>query len=343
MPRRICGSRHRGARLAESILVLASLVGLGAGPQTQNLLPPLGPAIPRLRFHTGHVTANQPEISSALPDIPGKASPWFVAQWNGNDVLEPDHMMRGGSSDPLLGRPEYAFTSAGGSRSLAIYPRTGSPVFRLSAINGELVPGGGSDLFLTTDVPNGGLMIGPDLIFYLRARLAKASISYATPSAEQTGAVLGMAFAGFVVSFRSPVLGKPSTLFLQIPLATSRGKTTEYRTCSSSRSGAMTLLFSGQLLGDPRLPFRDDVGELRSLHYSLNDYLLSLVDKPLDCVQPGGKRTVISLNRVSAWRIRGVYIGLETENRDLRPNSSTRGPQGRVAMSLDLSEVSLQK
>ena len=36
---------------------------------------------PKLRFHTGGVVNNAPEISKDLPNIDGLASSWYFAQW----------------------------------------------------------------------------------------------------------------------------------------------------------------------------------------------------------------------------------------------------------------------
>lgn len=341
------------------LLLINSLIFLGSPAMSQNavsglaaptdILPPLGPAVPRLRFHDGAVKNNQPKISPVLPEIPGPPSPWFVAQWGQHEFLKGDAMTQNDPTtrDPELGPATFAFTAADRHSHVWIYdPKSGeAPVYELYERDGELQAGGGSNIFLSVNMPAAGTALNRKMEYSLDAKLAQAAIAYDTPTAKKTGAVLASVFSGFVIQFPSPQNQQPSTLFLQIPHASSRGISGgDYRSCNIS-DGHMTIIFATELARDPRLPFTSDNGPLEHLSYSVNRYICNLITHPLACTKSDGSRSSVTLandlHNFDDWRLKGFYIGDETEAKDLRPQSTDQRSQGSVSVALQLSQLHL--
>jgi len=343
--------------LLTAILLLAS--SLAATGQTlpaphgrgEEVFPPLGPLVPRLRFHTGAIKDNQAEISPVLPDIPGVPSQWFVAQWGQHQFVAGNEMTRNdpATEDPRMGSAVYAFSAPDHHSHVWIYQPAGvdEPVYELFEKDGELGTGGGSNIFLSADAARGGVRLDRPIQYRLDARLVRATAEYTTPSAQSSGAVLAAVFTGFVIQFPDPQSGQTSTLFLQILHATSRGiNGSDYRSCSIS-DGQRTIIYGSDLSGDRRLPFKPDVGPLVHLGYSVDRYLCDLISHPLNCTAPDGSITSITLldgvEDFGKWKLKGIYVGLETEAKDVRPQSGNPDPQGTISVALQLSALHVRR
>lgn len=313
----------------------------------QNLLPGLGSEIQRLRFQTGRVVNNMPEISPTLPDIPGPASPWSVTQWSQTELLEADRMVTDdpATDDQRLGVANYAFTASDGHSHVWIYrePDTHQAVYELYERDGPLSAAGGANIFLSRDAPQGGISLDHSIAYRLKARIAKARVD-ASPAATERGVVLAQVFTGFVIQFPEPDGSGLSTLFLQVPISVSRQPVNEYRSCTEN-SGRRTIIFDGNLRNDPLLPFHSDDGPLRPLAFDLSDYICALLSSATSCRDQSGELHDWSPPpgqlSFQDWKITSIYVGLETQNRDARPDATSPLPQGHVEVGLQLTDLEL--
>src|SRR5580658_3927215 len=91
--------------------------------ETTNEFPGIGPAIERIRFHTGQVVNNQPQISPILPAIPGSSSRWTLLQWSQPQIILPDSLKTDDPTtrDALFGVAKYAFDAPDGHSHMWIY------------------------------------------------------------------------------------------------------------------------------------------------------------------------------------------------------------------------------
>jgi hypothetical protein len=315
----------------------------------KEIFAPLGPDIARLRFHTGGVKNNQPEIAPVLPDIPGQASPWYVTQWSQHEFLVPDVMIRNdpATRDAILGDAQYAFTTADKHSHVWIYQMDHrEPVYELYEEGGELGAGGGSNIFLSADVGEDGVSLDREINYQLNAKLSVAEAEYTTPTAKTSGAVLAQIFTGFIIRFPNPDNGVDSTLFLQISHAASR-QNIEYRACSTS-GARLTITYGNTLRGDATLPYSSNKGPMKHLIYSVNKYLCDLIERPLKCTGGSNEQAapvtlVGEVKDFRQWKLRSIYVGLETEAKDLRPQSTNRERQGDVAVAMQLSALHVRE
>jgi hypothetical protein len=158
--------------------------------------------------------------------------------------------------------------------------------------------------------------------------------------------VLAQVFTGFIVQYPDPKTTKLSTIFLQIPHASSRTGAAgngpgEYRSCQVS-GGGRTIIFGANLSEKDALQFTASPGPLRHLDYSINDYLCKLIEQPITCRSADGTTSppatlLDGVKSFGDWKIHGAYVGLETQNKDLRPQSKTADPQGSTSVALQIS------
>jgi hypothetical protein len=327
-------------------LAVLQLVGSPAGAQeTTNAFPGLDGKIERIRFHTGKVVNNQPEISPILPEIPGPPSHWSLLQWAQPEVILPTSLKTNDPTtrDVRFGVAKYAFTAPDGHAHLWIYedPDSHHPVYELYERGGALTPGGGANVFLASDASPGGISLDHELIYEMDAKISKASVE-ASLSAQKSGAVLAQVFAGFVIHF--PELdGKTiSTLFLQLPIARSIASPNEYRSCTSDK-GHRSIIFGALPDTNSYLPFAADKGPPKQLRSDINSYICKLISGPVNCTDSTGQKTSWSPPATATgfqdWRLLNMYVGLETEAQDLRPQSPTKDPQGKVEVALQLADL----
>jgi hypothetical protein len=335
-------SRAATALCIATATLLLGCAGASSQPLASEIFPPLNS--PRLRFHTGGVEHGAPQISPLLPDIPAAPpSPWFVTQWQQSELLSAGLMKRRdpATSDPMLGVADYAFTAPDGHSHVWVYQQGehGNPVYELLERGGILKQGGASNLYLSAHVITAPPTFDHVIEFRLLAKLSRAIIAYDRPIARETGAVLGMAYAGFAITVPDPA-GYLSTIFLQISLANSRETAPLKAQCTLQRLHR-TIILGGSPSGEPPLHFRTDHGPMHQVYYRLNDILCELVRKPLACRSADGQVMTFDASRLELSRstLGGTYIGLETSNRDERPHSPTSDSQGQVEMALQISDV----
>jgi hypothetical protein len=315
----------------------------------KDIFAPLGPDIARLRFHTGGVKNNQPEISPVLPDIPGQASPWFVTQWSHHEFLVPDVMTRNdpATRDAVLGSARYAFTTPDKHSHVWIYQMDHrESVYELYEEGGELGADGGSNIFLSADEGQDGVSLDHEINYQLNAKLSDAEAEYRTPTAKASGAVLAQIFTGFIIRFPNPRNGADSTLFLQISHAASK-QIADYRACSTSGAG-LTIIYGNTLPGDATLRYSSNKGPMKHLDYSLNKYLCDLIDRPLKCTGGSNEQAAAvtlagEVRDFRRWKLLSIYVGLETEAKDVRPQSTNRERQGDVAVAMQLSALHVRE
>lgn len=332
-----------------SAAAFALLVWLGFNAKAQadsrDGLPPLNTA--KLQFGTGKVVNNKAEISPDSPSLPGHSSPWVVQQWQQTSIISAANMERSpaGTASDGTGSANIKFSSQNGHSHVWVYERQNEqPVFDLYERDGWVTDGGGSNLFLAADTLKPTPNFSDTILFSIDAAVSQASISYDTPQAKATGAVLGMAFNGFVIQFPSPVSGARSTLFLQFEMTNSREKHTPFTTCAMSSNGALTMLSGGDLSEMKFLPFEKTGSGLTHLSYNLSSQISKLFAKPLGCRSSSGAYHNLSLTSIALGNIdvEGVYIGLETEAVDRRSHSVIAGRQGAVQLGLEISNPVLK-
>jgi len=336
----------------KSCLGLAIATCIGGQPAAaqmpaQNLFSGLGPEVPRLGFHTGAIVNNQAAISTVLPALPGAPSGWTVSQWGQQSLMRGDLMTQNDPSttDPVFGRALYAFNAPDGHSHVWIYrdKTNGSLVYDLFERGGRLSNSGGSNIFLSRTAPNGGIPLDHAVKYSIDAKLSKAVI-HASAEVQKSGTVLASVFTGFVIQFPEPGSHQLSTIFLQIPFSASQTRSHDFRLCSTAE-GRRTIIFSSKQAGDPKLPFKTDTGQLQHIQYSVADSLKELVSAPFPCVAKDGTRSQwsvpASVTSFRDWKITGMYIGLESENRDERSSSKDQNDQGQIEVGLQFSNLSV--
>ncbi len=306
-------------------------------------MQPLAAAGPRLHFHLGDVAANRPALSPILPDMGAyPASPWYLAQWQQSTVLRPDRMSRDdpATRDPELGVAAYGFEAPDGHAHLRIWQGGPGWVFELYERGGMLTAGGGSNLFLAADTVHPVRLDRP-VTYTLQARVSRAAATYDTADAEASGAVLAQIFSGFGITFHDPAGAATQFVFLQLPLSASRPILRTRNVICTLDAGGPHLLFAPSLhRGETLLPFRPAGPGMTTLRYGLRDYVQDLVSEPYPC----GGRTLdwpAAARDPGNWTLGGLYVGLETEDADLRAGATRQGAQGTVEAALQIADIRL--
>ncbi len=269
-----------------------------------------------------------------------------ASQQSSYDWRPHDHAQHPATRDPVFGLAAYAFTAPDGHSHVWIYrdKSNGALVYDLYDSGGRLSNTGGSNIFLSRAAPGGGIPLGHAVTYSIDAKLSKAVVS-GSDAAQKSGALLASVFTGFVVQFLEPGSSfQNSTVFLQIPFGRfTDPQPRDFRCMCSAGEGRHTILFSGKQPGDPKLPFVTDTGQLRHLTFSITDYLKELVSTPITCAAKDGTRSQwpipASVTSFKDWKITGMYIGLESENRDERTSSKNQSVQGQIETGLQFSNL----
>ncbi len=341
---RQCHVSRRGIGRA-GLLLLAVLAMPCNLAQADSLFPEPGLTNPKLRFATGRVVGNQPEVSPDLPNIPGPPSDWVVGQWQHTHYLSSNDQVPAPTiGDARYGGALYAFNAPFDESHLWIFHDRASYVFELFERDGVL-RGGGANLFLSAKASTEATLDKP-IDYALSARISRAEAAYWTATAEASGAVMGQVFSGFVLRFADPQSPRRINMFLQIPIAASRPGHGSYRSCNAGAE-IVGVTANESLDRDPPLAFAADPGPLRPLRLRLNDYVCAVITHPAACAQPGGRSTQLGafarVRDLHNWRLQAMYVGLETQARDLRPGAVTAVPQGSVAVGVQLSGLSITR
>ncbi len=302
----------------------------------ESVFPNPGLANPRMQFNTGKVVNGGAQISPLLPQIPGSFSGWVVTMWHrsenllANEMITNDRRFR----DTELGMPVYAFVTPNHKAHLAIYRDHDAHrwVYDMFEKSGHLYADGGANLFLSASARGGPFTMNHSIVYNLWAKISQADVKYYNANAARNGAVLAMAFSGFILKFQGKNPGQTITLFMQIHLTDSRpwvrrkGGIT-YEQCASTPTGVVLIADIAPPGGEP-FRFRTDSGPLHHLHYRLNSFLREVLDSKLPhCQAAAGTALALihhsmftkRVRNLEDWTLDSMFVGLETENCDYRP------------------------
>ncbi len=356
------GSRRRCLRrlpmLTAAAWVCLVIATTQADGTWSSVFPNPGLTNPRMNFNLGtrvkgvDIAGNSPY----LPAITGPLSGWTVTMWHRHEVLNARELIRNDRRlrDPRLGVPVYAFITPNHNSHLAIYRdhKTHRWVYELFEKDGQLLPNGGSNLFLSAKTGGRRFTMNHPMIYSLGAKISQAHIRYYQAGAEKSGAVLAQVFSGFILSVRSSDPAHRITLFLQVPLADSRNGRFGapysgpggicYQDCVSGKNGAVIIENIAPRGGCP-LPFRPQRGPLRHFHYRLNDFLRTVLTHPPMFRNAHGHwqrfRYTHQAKQLKNWTLNSMYVGLETENKDFRTGVTNHRPQGSVSVALQVANI----
>ena len=134
---------------------------------------------------------------------------------------------------------------------------------------------------------------------------------------------------------------------MQIGLADSRGAVETYRGCST-HDGRREVVYNATLPGDPHVAFdATPRTPLRRISYDLNRYLCDVLARPFTCQSQDGATEPLTLPSAAHdfrnWSVRELYVGLETEDTDLRPGSPTHAPQGEVSAAIEIADLRVMR
>lgn len=338
----------RGGALGTPLLLGLLAAAHAAAPDAMFLAPDPGLSIPRMKFTTGRAVDNKPELFPMTPAIPGPVSGWTVTQWDQSHPLRPDAMATNapGTRDPGLGRAAYAFGTPADATHLWIYRRPGRAggyVYELYQRDGILRQGG-KNLFLAAKATRPDFTMDHPLDYAVKVRLSRVALRYDTPAAARNGAVQGTVFSSFVFGLRPGTGLRHATIFLQIPISGSHGGRSDYLSCRVAGRGVVVTA-NQDVPGQVILPFESDSGPPTALHQRVNQYLCALLTRLHRC-QDGASLVPLpdqaAFDDLGNWRLESMYVGLETQATDMRPNSVSRRPQGTVAVALQVSDLRLR-
>ncbi len=351
--------RLRWSVLSGVVYVLLGATVIHAADKWKSVFPDPGLTNPRMNFNLGTRIKGVDIAGNSwyLPAIPGPLSGWTVTMWHRREVLNARELIRNDRRlrDPRLGVPRYAFITPNHKTHLAIYRdhKAHRWVYELFEKDGRLLPNGGSNLFLSARARGGPFTMNHPIIYKLWAKISQAHIKYFNASAEKSGAVLAQVFSGFILSVRSPDPAHRLTLYLQVPLADSRGGQfgspacggpggISYQNCVSGKNGTVIIENIAPPGGCP-LPFQPQRGPLRHFHYRLNDFLHTVLTHPprFRNVHGHWRRFMYTLQdkQLKNWTLDSMYVGLETENKDFRTGVTNHRPQGTVSVALQVANV----
>jgi len=305
----------------------------------------LGEKPERLRFHLGDVEAGRPKIDASLPNMPGDASSWYVAQWQHREYLHASDLLVDRTVEGDRRRPAYVFGTPDRQTRLVIRrkPAGSGYVYNLLERGGHLTEGGGSNLFLAAPVISDTATFDRPVTLSIDTRVTAARVSYDVPTARADGAVLAMAFIGLGVMYRDPVDGRQQFVFMQIPLTASREPTRAAGVMCSLNQGKPQLLYS-TAAGDRAkfLPFRPDTGGLHTLRHDVSALVAGMLAQPYPC---GGRTFTWSTEerRLERWRLTGLYVGLEVQDTDDRKLAIRHDRQGTAELGLDIGRLSVTR
>ena len=298
-----------------------------------NLILPLSSSSPQIRFYNADNS-----ISPILPSLPGPPSPWGLAQFNHGLYLTPQGLGRYGSGPSAF----YAETTPDQESELIIQNNASGNVFSLYGTGGTVTSGGGRNLYLVAPVIGGvDTHFSKEIDLSEDAGVYWANVSYATATAERTGAVLGFAYSTIGLYFHDPAgVDADQFVFMQIGLTfSSTLYTTSTATYACSATG-IPVIYSPALAPGQRLPFQAG-GGLRHLTYNLTAFLQGMVSTPHPCGGTGGSRWDHAHQTLANWRVSGFSWGSETENTDGRMGASTNRPQGQVQLGISVANITM--
>jgi hypothetical protein len=331
---------------SQPLITLILLVSLLVIPvrqsRAQDVYPPLDS--PKLRFENSGVRDQR------APSLPGLDSPWRVAQWaksqalNPNDLRRHDDLLR----DPMLGGPELSDATPDGQSTVLIYRTSAGYVFELRSQNGVRQAGGSSNLFLTASPITQDVTFDNIINYDVDAKLSEATASYNTPYARANADVLAHVFTGFTLNMHG-VVGSPNyDIFLQIGHSGTREEPSGFFSCQVGKLGSTVSVGFGANRRDAQwLDYKSDRGTLHHLHYTINDYLQDMLARIPSCQSVDGAKISIpfsdAAHNLRNWKLGGIYLGLETHNRDVRPTATNHDAQGGITVALQIANLHVRQ
>ena len=312
-----------------------------------SMLPDPGLSNPRLRFHTGGVANNAPELFEAAPDMPDyPVSQWFIAQWAktmpgepaGTGVMRPELMFENAASteDALFGVARWAFPGGPDNRShVWIYLDGAQPVFELYSEHGWLSPEGGSNVFLSTGTqPEINQAMDRPVHLRFKSKLKGQVAHYTDDDAARDGAVLWQYFSGLIFQYDGEA--GPITLFMQIRHGQSTGGG---RYLFAPNDGA--LVYGYAFPNEPQaLEAVAADAALTQLDLDVNAYLCDAIRGAYPRAAGGARLTLPEAALDPArWRLTSFYIGLETQSGRLVDGVY----RGAAAARVQISELYLTR
>jgi hypothetical protein len=310
--------------------------------RAQEIYPPLDS--PKLRFESSGVP------DTRVPALPGLSSPWRVAQWAKSEALDPSELRHRDNArrDPTLGDPVASEVTPDGQSALAIYRSNAGYIYELRSQNGIRQPGGSSNLFLTASPLTPNATFDSVISYDLDATLSEATATYKTPEGKEKADVMAHVFTGFTLNMHG-VAGSPNyDVFLQIGHSSTRQEPSGFFECQIAKQGqTITVGFGANPLGAQRLEFASDHGGLHHLHYVINDYLRNMLARTPSCRDANGAQSKTSFSAaahdVRNWKLGGIYLGLETHNRDARPEATDHEVHGAVTVAFQIANLHVKR
>jgi hypothetical protein len=301
-----------------------------------DLLPPL--QSPRIHFGTGATSGSRIAVYPEIPNIPGEDSDWTLVQWRKANPLKPSEFAaKSGQA------PSFDWKAPDGNSELTISKRDNLYVFDLIGGNGASDATGESDIGLSADIVPHSVSAAHALVFSMNARLSAAEVTYETPQAKESGAVLAQAGISFRTTFRDPETHRAYSVQIGIPLVNSRNPRPEHVGCHFFGQNRAPQLNSEKVLaGTETLPFRRGA-PVAHLTYHVNDYICDFISKPVPCRSSDGPQMTLTWPASAAdlnnWSIASVVISLGTQNSASK--QSYTGPQGNIKVGLEISDPRL--
>ena len=304
-----------------------------------DVLPDPGMRNAALGFGTGQKTGSGPVVTPAQP-VPGAptASGWYLAQWQKQSYIDATSLRMNDRSfaDPALGTARWSYTAPDGRSAVGIFDRPGGIVYSLRQTDGILVPGGGTDDYLSTKPSTSAATLDKLMVYDFDGKVANAAVRYDNPGTQGANSVVMHVSSGFILRF-TPSSGEPVNAYLLMLHTDSRGRSPFYTRCSRNARGGLRIVYSNPALNGLNFPFASDPGPLHHFHARLNDFLCGLVAQTYRCGGGGdGERSAFSFGDdardFSNWRLVSFAMGIEggTYNTAKRPPDT--GPQGSVRL-----------
>ncbi|CAL80617.1 hypothetical protein; putative signal peptide [Bradyrhizobium sp. ORS 278] len=301
---------------------------------------------PNVKFNDGAVANRGPSYFARLP-LPGSPpSKWSLMQWNKSELLDPGGALVNseGYRDELLGLPLLTFLATNRESRLSIFSdQQNGLVFELESAGGGLTSTGGANLFLS-NYSISQLPLSRRLTYEVSLKLTKAKVD-AVAFAE-AGAVKAQVLTGFTLFYLDPSSRQKTSVFVQLLHSSSAQERAEYRGCFPERGGR-NIVFNPILKSDQALRFIVATGAPQHWSYDINQLVCDLAQRMFSCRDDGGRMSDSvgfpqEARDLSNWHLTSMYVGLETQERDLRPGAVVRSRQGSVDVAVQISKLALK-
>ncbi len=301
--------------------------------------------IPKMKFHNGEVANGSVQFFSELPNIPqSPTSAWYLTQWRRPTPITPVLILDDQFRDPVLALPKYYFSSSDKNSHFKIYQeQSGKFVYELFSRGGILDFRGGTNVFLSADAATATGTLDKQVDYEVDLKFSHAKIKYDILLGKLSGAVMSQFFTGFILKYQDPLQPQhlPTTLFMQIYHNNTLYPSGSYRGCYRHGDN-MEIVYGNTLPSDKRINFSTENQSKQKMKFKLNQYLCDMISKGFSCDDNGKKYAFefpAAAKNFKNWKITSMYIGLETQDTDLRPQSFSKHPQGVVEAGVQISNL----